>query len=74
VAAFSILGIIMTLPQWYRPDGPDQRQVAAEVLRFVAAGLLRPGHTTGDPRRLERAPRALVMPDSAASRARRFPN
>ena len=43
VAAFSILGIIMTLLQWYRPDGRlTDDEVAAEVLRFVAAGLLRP--------------------------------
>jgi len=73
VAAFSILGIIMTLPQWYRPDGRlTDEEVAAEVLRFVAAGLLRPRpHRKRSASIAQRPP--LVMPEQRRLARRAFP-
>jgi AcrR family transcriptional regulator len=42
VAAFSVIGAIMWLPQWFRPGGRlSSDEVAEEVVRLMAAGVLR---------------------------------
>ena len=43
VAAFSVIGAIMWLPQWFRPGGRlSSDEVAEEIVQFIAAGVLRP--------------------------------
>src|SRR4029077_14918709 len=43
VAAFSVIGAIMRLPQWFRPGGRlSSDEVAEEVVRLITAGVLRP--------------------------------
>jgi AcrR family transcriptional regulator len=43
VAAFSVIGAMVWLPQWFRQNGRlSNEEVAAELVRFVAAGVLRP--------------------------------
>ena len=43
VAAFSVIGAIMWLPQWFRPGGRlSSDEVAEEVVQLIAAGVLRP--------------------------------
>ena len=40
-AAFSLLGMIMWLARWFRPDGQLSReQVAEEICKFALGGLL----------------------------------
>ncbi len=43
VAAFSLLGMILWLSRWYRPDGRlTPEQVAEEITKIALGGLLRP--------------------------------
>jgi len=43
VAAFSVIGAIMWLPQWFRPGGRlSSDDAAEEMVQFIAAGVLRP--------------------------------
>jgi len=43
VAAFSLLGMILWLPRWFRQDGRlTQEQVARQITDVALAGLLRP--------------------------------
>jgi AcrR family transcriptional regulator len=43
VAAFSMLGMILWLPRWFRQDGRmSQEQVAGEVAKLTINGLVRP--------------------------------
>jgi len=43
VAAFSLLGMILWLPRWFRQDGRlSQEQVAGEVAKLAISGLVRP--------------------------------
>ena len=43
VAAFSVIGAIMWLPQWFLPGGRlSSEEVAEEMVQFIAAGVLRP--------------------------------
>jgi TetR/AcrR family transcriptional regulator, cholesterol catabolism regulator len=43
VAAFSLLGMILWLPRWFRQDGRlDQEMVATEIASFALGGLLAP--------------------------------
>jgi hypothetical protein len=43
VAAFSLLGMILWLPRWFRQNGRlTQEQVAREITEIALAGLLRP--------------------------------
>jgi len=43
-AAFSLLGMIMWLARWFRPDGKLSReQVAEEICKIALGGLLLPG-------------------------------
>lgn len=43
VAAFSVIGAILWLPQWFRPGGRlSSEEVAQVILDFIAAGVLRP--------------------------------
>src|SRR5262245_9880445 len=43
VAAFSVVGAIMWLPQWFRPGGRlSSEEVAEETVQFITAGVLRP--------------------------------
>ena len=42
VAAFSLLGMILWLPRWYRQDGRlSQEQVANEIAKLALGGLVR---------------------------------
>jgi len=57
VAAFSLLGMILWLPRWFRQDGRlSQEQVASEVAKLATSGLVRPraARTARGPRRLRR--------------------
>jgi len=57
VAAFSVLGMILWLPRWFRQDGRlSQEQVAGEVAKLATTGLVRPRalRTSKGPRRLRR--------------------
>ena len=63
VAAFSVIGMVLWLPRWFRQDGRlTQQQVAKELAKFVVGGLLRPlpARRSGRPRRFNRSPRADV--------------
>ncbi|HEY7284545.1 MAG TPA: TetR/AcrR family transcriptional regulator [Vicinamibacterales bacterium] len=43
VAAFSLLGMILWLPRWFRQDGRlSQEQVASEVAKLAVSGVVRP--------------------------------
>jgi AcrR family transcriptional regulator len=43
VAAFSILGMILWIPRWFRPDGSlTAEQVSEEIARLALGGLLIP--------------------------------
>ncbi|HKX30745.1 MAG TPA: TetR/AcrR family transcriptional regulator [Blastocatellia bacterium] len=43
VAAFSMLGMILWLSRWYRPDGRlTPEQVVEEITKIVLGGLMRP--------------------------------
>jgi TetR/AcrR family transcriptional regulator, cholesterol catabolism regulator len=43
VATFSVLGMILWLPRWFRQDGRlTQEQVATEIANLALGGLLRP--------------------------------
>jgi AcrR family transcriptional regulator len=43
VAAFSVIGAIVWLPQWFRPGGRlSSDEVAEEMVQFIANGVLRP--------------------------------
>jgi AcrR family transcriptional regulator len=43
VATFSIIGMILWLPRWFRADGRlTQEQVAADIARLALAGVLAP--------------------------------
>ncbi len=42
VAAFSVLGMVLWLPRWFRQDGRlSQERVASEITRMALGGLLR---------------------------------
>jgi len=55
VAAFSVIGMVLWLPRWFRQDGRlTQQQVAKELAKLVVGGLLRPvpgRRSGGRPRR-----------------------
>jgi TetR/AcrR family transcriptional regulator, cholesterol catabolism regulator len=53
VATFSLIGMILWLPRWFRQDGGlTQLQVADEVAKLALGGLLRPaGRVVRRPRR-----------------------
>jgi len=54
VAAFSVIGMILWLPRWFRQDGRlTQDQVAREIANLALGGLIRPaaGRANGRPRR-----------------------
>lgn len=43
VAAFSLLGMMLWLSRWFKPDGPlSGEQVAKEICKIALGGLLRP--------------------------------
>jgi AcrR family transcriptional regulator len=43
VASFSLIGMILWLPRWFRQDGRlSQQQVAKELAKLALGGLLRP--------------------------------
>ncbi len=43
VATYSLLGMILWLPRWFRQDGRlTQEQVAGEIAKMAMAGLVRP--------------------------------
>jgi len=49
-AAFSLLGMIMWLARWFRPDGQLSReQVAEEICKIALGGLLRSENTVKPP-------------------------
>src|SRR5262249_23215498 len=42
VATFSVIGALMWLPRWYKPEGPlDSKGVVEEITRTVLGGILR---------------------------------
>jgi hypothetical protein len=44
VAAFSVLGMLLWLPRWYRPDGRlTSESVLEEMSKVVLGGILKPG-------------------------------
>src|SRR5262245_29796746 len=54
VAAFSLIGMILWLPRWFRQDGRlSQQQVARELAKLALGGLLRPtpARRNGRPRK-----------------------
>ena len=56
VAAFSLIGMILWLPRWFRQDGRlSQQQVAKELAKLALGGLLRPvsPRRTVRPRRIK---------------------
>jgi AcrR family transcriptional regulator len=43
VAAFSVIGTLMWLPRWYKPEGClSSDQISDEITRIVLGGLLKP--------------------------------
>jgi TetR/AcrR family transcriptional regulator, cholesterol catabolism regulator len=56
VACFSLIGMILWLPRWFRQDGRlTQDQVADEITKMALGGLLRPRGRSGS------RPRALKL-------------
>jgi len=56
VAAFSLIGMILWLPRWFRQDGRlSQQQVAKEIAKLALGGLLRPppARRVARPRRIK---------------------
>lgn len=52
VAAFSLLGMILWVPRWFRHNGRlTQEQVAREIADMALGGLLRPKRRASQPRR-----------------------
>jgi TetR/AcrR family transcriptional regulator, cholesterol catabolism regulator len=50
VAAFSVIGAIMWLPQWFRPGGRlSSEEVAEEMVEFIALGVVRPASARRKP-------------------------
>jgi TetR/AcrR family transcriptional regulator, cholesterol catabolism regulator len=48
VATFSLFGMILWLPHWYRADGRlDPEQVVAELIKLASVGLVRPRPSPG---------------------------
>jgi AcrR family transcriptional regulator len=44
VTAFSVIGALMWLPRWYKPEGAlASDRVVAEIIRIVLGGVLKPG-------------------------------
>jgi AcrR family transcriptional regulator len=61
VAAFSVIGAIVWLPQWFRPAGRlTSEEVAEEILKFITAGVLRPSSS-----RRKKAGRVIGITSSA---------
>ena len=55
VAAFSLLGMILWLPRWFRQDGRlTQAQVAEELAKMALGGLLKPNGAARVARRKKR--------------------
>jgi AcrR family transcriptional regulator len=51
VAAFSVIGMILWLPRWFRPGGRlTNEQAALEISNLVLAGLIRPDGPKPRPR------------------------
>lgn len=47
VATFSLFGMILWLPHWFRPNGPlDIEQLVAELVKIASRGLVRPATKT----------------------------
>ena len=43
VTAFSVIGALMWLPRWYKPEGPlSSDRVVEEITRIVLGGVLKP--------------------------------
>jgi len=60
VACFSVIGMILWLPRWFRQDGRlTQEQVAKEIAKLALGGLLRPARPSAR-RRL--GPRRVSSP------------
>lgn len=59
VAAFSLLGMILWLPRWFRQDGRlSQEKVAVEIANLALGGLVRPNPpVAAAPRRRGAAPK-----------------
>ncbi len=56
VAAFSLIGMILWLPRWFRQNGRlTQQQVAKEIAKLALGGLLRPAapRDSARPRRIK---------------------
>jgi AcrR family transcriptional regulator len=52
VATFSILGMILWLPRWFRQDGPlTQDEVAEQIAKFALGGLIDPRRVKGTGRK-----------------------
>ena len=55
VAAFSVIGMILWLPRWFRPSGRlTDDQAANEIADLALAGVLRPQVPAQQPRRARR--------------------
>ena len=55
VATFSILGMILWLPRWFRQDGPlTQDEVAEQIAKFALGGLIEPRRVKGTGRKPSR--------------------
>jgi hypothetical protein len=55
VAAFSVLGMILWIPRWFRPGRRlTEHQVAEEVANIALVGLLRPPASRQRRARLQR--------------------
>jgi AcrR family transcriptional regulator len=64
VAAFSVIGAIVWLPQWFRPGGRlASEEVAEEIVQFISAGVLRPASS-----RRRVAPASRKRPAAASAR------
>jgi AcrR family transcriptional regulator len=58
VAAFSVLGMILWLPRWFRQDGRlTQEEVADEIASIALGGLIQP-RASGKRRKLTKSPSA----------------
>ena len=76
VAAFSVIGAIMWLPQWFRPGGRlSSDEIAEEIVQLIAAGVLRSAAARGKSGGKSGSRLALAAPRSTVRRldVRAFP-
>src|SRR5215468_8786954 len=71
VGAFSILGMVLWLPRWFRQDGRlSQERVAGEITKLALGGLVRPAKLRGAKEGRSSSPKILKSSNLRSSNLR----